>query len=594
MTNNVLQNSFKKYSKEIVKQFLQSVMVVDDQAYYPSREQVSSDFIDKVPKEISSPGLKLKNPKSKDVDKKQPADRKEVFSNDNEHRLNVKILIDSFAGMGIGCTVIQPESSQEGDLATRVEKLARKSDVIVFDWVLAGDSEPGKTVSHFVAKITEHSTEETKKMRLIVIYTGNSDLEAVFNYLKKVLENKGLLSDSDKENLTMTHKSVRIFILAKQYADIPETGTYFKLKIDEKTMPEKLIEEFTEMTFGLVPNVALQSFAVIRDNTHQVLAKYHSRLDAPFATHRFMLPHPSDANEFLTTLIGSEITALLEGKKVGEIADKSKIDGAELNFLEEWVNNLVDENSELPERWKRISENLGINKENGKKIVYEFLTEDTVPEKRLQKKISGLSSDEKKEFAEDIATSLHKKNITCNFHLNEDEAKKMDMEFAYRTSVASFYKDKPNLRFGSLLKRIDSEINKYYLCVQPLCDCMRISGKRNFPFLELKVISNDEKRFDLVIKDNGNYIKVQICFRPYDSLFVEFKANNKTKIVESREDDNKFVFSSTHESPHKYLWLGELKFAHAQRVANEFATKFSRVGLDESEWLRRSALKIEK
>jgi hypothetical protein len=31
------------------------------------------------------------------------------------------------------------------------------------------------------------------------------------------------------------------------------------------------------------------------------------------------------------------------------------------------------------------------------------------------------------------------------------------------------------------------------------------------------------------------------------------------------------------------------KFEHAQRIVNEYAAKLSRVGLDESEWLRRWA-----
>ncbi len=171
----------------------------------------------------------------------------------------------------------------------------------------------------------------------------------------------------------------------------------------------------------------------------------------------------------------------------------------------------------------------------------------------------------------------------------------MDMEFAYLTSVASFYKDKPVLRFGTILKLTGAEAPKYYLCVQPLCDCVRISDGRKFPFLELKVVSDDEKRFDLVIsEENSSYIKVAINYRPYDSSSIEFAATKASKTVESTIiGDKKFNFATTDDPPHNYLWLGELKFAHIQRVANEYATKFSRVGLDESEWLRRSALKIE-
>ena len=37
----------------------------------------------------------------------------------------------------------------------------------------------------------------------------------------------------------------------------------------------------------------------------------------------------------------------------------------------------------------------------------------------------------------------------------------------------------------------------------------------------------------------------------------------------------------------KYRWVADLKPEHAQRVANEYAYELSRVGLTESEWLRR-------
>ena len=38
----------------------------------------------------------------------------------------------------------------------------------------------------------------------------------------------------------------------------------------------------------------------------------------------------------------------------------------------------------------------------------------------------------------------------------------------------------------------------------------------------------------------------------------------------------------------RYYWVLDLKESHAQRIANEFSANLARVGLDESEWLRRS------
>lgn len=38
-----------------------------------------------------------------------------------------------------------------------------------------------------------------------------------------------------------------------------------------------------------------------------------------------------------------------------------------------------------------------------------------------------------------------------------------------------------------------------------------------------------------------------------------------------------------------FQWVFDLKDADAQKVANHFAAQLARVGLDESEWLRRSS-----
>jgi hypothetical protein len=38
----------------------------------------------------------------------------------------------------------------------------------------------------------------------------------------------------------------------------------------------------------------------------------------------------------------------------------------------------------------------------------------------------------------------------------------------------------------------------------------------------------------------------------------------------------------------EFEWLCDLKSNHAQRIVNDFSAYLSRVGLDESEWLRRS------
>jgi hypothetical protein len=58
-------------------------------------------------------------------------------------------------------------------------------------------------------------------------------------------------------------------------------------------------------------------------------------------------------------------------------------------------------------------------------------------------------------------------------------------------------------------------------------------------------------------------------------------------VVKAQKDPNVADFFFLESQGKKFIWVGELKFAYAQRIINQFATQFSRVGLDEFEWLRR-------
>ena len=61
-------------------------------------------------------------------------------------------------------------------------------------------------------------------------------------------------------------------------------------------------------------------------------------------------------------------------------------------------------------------------------------------------------------------------------------------------------------------------------------------------------------------------------------------ASEKEEVVIAKEENGSYYFSDANDN--RYKWMGELRFEHAQRISNEFAANISRVGLDESEWLR--------
>jgi len=73
---------------------------------------------------------------------------------------------------------------------------------------------------------------------------------------------------------------------------------------------------------------------------------------------------------------------------------------------------------------------------------------------------------------------------------------------------------------------------------------------------------------------------------------LKFKSN-KDGVVEPKKRNNKYIFEQVYNkrSDEKFEWVLDLKDLHAQRIVADYASNLSRIGLDESEWLRKAGVK---
>ena len=87
-----------------------------------------------------------------------------------------------------------------------------------------------------------------------------------------------------------------------------------------------------------------------------------------------------------------------------------------------------------------------------------------------------------------------------------------------------------------------------------------------------------------------DYVRLSTCYKECYALeIIEFSPFEDTGAVLAQKDtDGLYYFIGGTGTPVKFQWVLDLKEAHAQRIANNFAAQLSRVGLDESEWLRRT------
>jgi hypothetical protein len=580
---SLLGKDFRQHSETIARNFLQTIMVVDDLAYFEERESIakhtelllpgSPRFTDGVVAEEEAEALLAVETESDSLQRKGNPDPENVereLSEDKAHKLNAKKLIGDFAEKGMVCAVIKPEDIEVATLEDKVYPLAENSDIVVFDWVLGNDIS-GEKVKELIGKITKSSSEEEKRLRLIVVYTGQLNLIAITKQIKKALKDDQGLKVKNENPYTLISGSVRIAVYAKGYVTPPRANEELAARvIPIEQMPDKLIDEFTDMTMGLVSNVAVQSLAALRSNTHHILSKFHPGIDAPFLSHRAMLTQPEDAGNLLIYLIGAELTAILDGVEVSKVADEH--DGNDI--IRAWLDMKEKGGQEFAARFPTGSP---------ASVLSDLC-------KLLRK---GIGDDSLREELKAFKNNPHKKELTKKFSDTKASATDLEHQFAILTSIKSDYRVRPPaLLPGSLLKETRQKDNVkktfYWVCIQPICDCVRIKERRAFPLLELKVVPENSS-FDLVLPERRKgYVHVKTIYSPYRSRMEEFDpSGDGSQMVRAESKKGGHYFKSAKGKC--YQWIAELKFEQAQRIVNEYAAKISRVGLDESEWLRRWA-----
>ena len=173
------------------------------------------------------------------------------------------------------------------------------------------------------------------------------------------------------------------------------------------------------------------------------------------------------------------------------------------------------------------------------------------------------------------------KQIINLFAYSNIDVAKSNVDFAILTHHKNIFQpviEPPILTLGSIIK---DKNNNHYICIQQRCDSVRIKeGQRRFLFLPLE----DEGEYPLIVNNS-------LTLFPNKSSFalktIRFKPQEGATIIQASMVNDKYIFTSIHKEA--YEWVVDLKEMHAQRILNSYCAQLSRVGLNESEWLRLSA-----
>jgi hypothetical protein len=327
-------------------------------------------------------------------------------------------------------------------------------------------------------------------------------------------------------------------------------------------LPTQLVEMFAEAASGLLSNAALRGLTALRDGAPAVLRAFGPSIDPGFLAHRLLLPRPSDAEDQAVALLAAEFGAMLESAGIEAEVNREAIAA--------WLNE------------QGITSDAQITA-----ALWDSVFKPSVGSGRFDAVVSALDVGISASLANGRRFFLQKDGFRSAaadlFTTTGADGALANARFAHLMSIASRYRsDAPALGLGTICEGED----QVWISMQPACDSVRLRGPVDFPTVPLKEVTDDGE-FALVVIDRGlpRFFNLPTKFR--DVRMRTFQPDSSRGEVVADATDGDWEFKDQGGQSHR--WVGMLREQHAQRLVRRFAERLSRLGLEESEWLRRSS-----
>ncbi len=511
-----MADRFIEQSKEIANNFIQNIVFIDDKAY------------------------------------------KEDTTNNAFSALDVS---NTFAKTGKICAIYAPKSISDID---SYNVILKKADVIILDWYLniekdvaqiadpEADDDNDEPRGQFTLRLISNLVAQTGMLKLLIVYTGETDLFGITDSIYQKIDQDIF----EKKDCSIQSSNIRILVRAKsqdsevQFAHNPELKDKI---VSYESLPTLIVEEFADMTNGLLSNFALSSISAIRNNTSRMLSVFSPKLDPAYLGHKILLENTFESKQLLIKLFGDAISELLETTDID---------------TNDWVDNWID--NRITDETININ---GVHINKSKDLLKKMLGSEQPRLKSKYKEASGKDMSNKDEGK----LQSHTIKLFAYYGIDVD---KSNVDFAILTHHKNIFQPAikaPILTLGTIVKSVN---NKYYICIQQKCDSIRIKDERRFLFLPLE----ETGEYPLIVNNDLKLFTIKSSFA---LKTVKFKPKEGATIIQASKIENKYVFLSFYEET--YEWVADLKEMHAQRIVNNYCAQLSRVGLNESEWLRLQA-----
>ena len=474
------------------------------------------------------------------------------------HRLDVRKVSDAFAEEGLNCAFVLPDDNNfdEEIVVRRVLNAALISDIVVIDWYLYGDS-PNLT-RRILREIASSDVAENGRLRFICIYTGQPVVDQIYMDVRESLSEGGIYVEMVDEGVFFSKEQSYLVTVLNKAAILPSD------------LPSNLVYYFSRFADGLMPSFALAAVGAIRKNIHHMVTRFDKVLDSAYVANRLITNPPEDVAELMRELLVSECD-----NAVG---------------LESVADQYLDK--EAVGKWLSIKKDEIVSQVYGKKQVdsalLSLLLRNGIDDKGARTDAGDLIS----------LPGEHRNKVSISLAGDEEKSKEAELSFSRLvvfkreafgdTKLIGTEGWLPSLTTGTLLRMQDGESKRYFICLTPACDTLRLLKETPFVFLEAVV---DDNRYSLILKEEeGNSRGLYFREKHPTLMTYSFLPTGNSERVRGEQHKpeggkNFFTFTTT-SNQHRFTWLGEVRYARAASEMAKLAGNWMRIGISDSEYLR--------
>ncbi|WP_312481599.1 response regulator receiver domain [Stutzerimonas nitrititolerans] len=543
-----------EHTLSAVRKFLKSAVVIDNQPYVP---QSAHDIpADPVPVPDINSGL---GDEFEELVVPTASDQSALTDDALAHILDVRKVSDAFAGDGMACAFVLPDDS-DPDLVSiekRVLGAAKISDVVVIDWYLR-DNVPVLTLE-LLEKIAVDDVKESGRMRLICVYTGQPLDEQIFSDVKAAIGRGGIELEDVSGSPYCARGSSCVVVLLNKTAVPPSE------------LSSALTERFALFADGLLPSFALAAVGAIRKNIHHMVTRFGSGLDSAYVANRLITNPPEDVAELVRELLVAECDNALG---IESVAD---------NYLDKAAVGA----------WLSKNESVFVEQSYGKKQKVDVALCSLLLKNGIDNVGAKNGSEKSVEFP-----VRHRNKVSIALAGGEASSKESEADFS---RLVVFKREafgdtkliggdgwRPSLTTGTLLRMQEGEAKRYFVCLTPACDTLRLSDETPFVFLEAAV---DDSCYSLILREEEG-VDRGLYFRGKHPTLMTYKffpdsLSQRIRGEPHNADCGRPTFTFvTSSGAQRFTWLGEIRYARAASEMAKLAGNWMRIGINDSEYLR--------